>query len=151
MAMSALMRRSFRLLARYQYLPAFSSCKRASSSVSYPLQLSSVSANHAALYEESLQHPERFWGDLARRRLRWFKEFDQVMDCDMNQGRISWFNGGKINISGWWVSILVNNGFFYSSDFAVNAVDRHAEMHPDKVAIIWEQDALGSSQTVTYW
>ena len=70
------------------------------STVSYPLQLSSVSPNHAALYEESVKHPELFWGDLARRRLKWFKEFDQVMDCDMTEGRISWFNGGKINASG---------------------------------------------------
>jgi len=73
---------------------------RAASSVAYPLQLSSVSANHGAVYEESLAQPEKFWGDLARNRLRWFKEFDQVMDCDMRQGRISWFNGGKINVSG---------------------------------------------------
>lgn len=75
-------------------------CKRASSSVSYPLQLSSVSPSHAALYEESLRNPEAFWGDLARNRLSWFREFDQVMDCDMHEGRISWFNGGKINASG---------------------------------------------------
>lgn len=89
-----------RLLARYQRLAPISLCKRASSTVSYPLELSTVSADHAALYEESLQNPEGFWGDLARRRLHWFKEFDQVMDCDMEQGRISWFNGGKINVSG---------------------------------------------------
>ena len=69
--------------------------------VSYPLQLSSVTENHAALYEESLKHPEQFWGDLARRRLRWIKEFDQVMDCDMSSGRFTWFNRGTINISGW--------------------------------------------------
>lgn len=74
---------------------------RAASSgpVSYPLQLSSVSPDHAALYAESLENPEAFWGDLARRRLSWFREFQQVMDCDMHEGRISWFNGGKINAS----------------------------------------------------
>ena len=71
-----------------------------STGVSYPLQLSSVTADHAALYEESLKHPEQFWGDLARRRLRWNKEFDQVMDCDMSSGRFSWFTGGSINVSG---------------------------------------------------
>lgn len=91
--------RSFRFLfataARHRHL-----CRGASSSVRYPLELSSVSLNHAALYEESLKNPEAFWGDLARRRLKWFKEFDQVMDCDMDRGRISWFNGGKINVSG---------------------------------------------------
>ena len=73
---------------------------RSSSGVSYPLRLSSVSPEHGALYEESLRDPEAFWGDLARQRLRWFRPFDQVMDCDMHQGRISWFNGGKINASG---------------------------------------------------
>ena len=70
------------------------------SGVSYPLQLSSVTESHAALYEESLKHPEQFWGDLARRRLRWTKEFDQVMDCDMNSGQFKWFIGGVINVSG---------------------------------------------------
>ena len=76
--------------------------QRASSSngVRYPLQLSSVSEEHAALYAESLEHPEQFWGDLARRKLSWTREFDQVMDCDMNAGRISWFNGGKLNVTG---------------------------------------------------
>lgn len=69
-------------------------------SVTYPLQLASVSENHAALYAESLENPERFWGDLARRRLRWIKEFDQVMDCDMQEGRFKWFIGGTINVSG---------------------------------------------------
>ena len=68
--------------------------------VNYPLELSCVSGNHAALYEESLKHPEQFWGDLARRRLRWTKEFDQVMDCDMNSGQFKWFLGGVINVSG---------------------------------------------------
>ena len=73
---------------------------RSTGSVSYPLQLASVTENHGAIYEESLNNPEAFWGDLARNRLRWFKEFDQVMDCDMKEGRLSWFNGGKINVSG---------------------------------------------------
>ena len=59
-----------------------------------------VSESHAALYEESLKHPEQFWGDLARKRLRWTKEFDQVMDCDMNSGQFKWFIGGVINVSG---------------------------------------------------
>ena len=70
------------------------------SSVSYPLQLSYVTPDHAALYEESLKHPEQFWGDLAKRRLRWIKEFDQVMDCDMRSGQFKWFLGGVINVSG---------------------------------------------------
>ncbi len=81
-------------------LPTRLCIRAASNSVRYPLQLSSVSQDHAALYEESLKNPTDFWGHLAKTRLRWFKEFDQVMDCDMEKGQISWFNGGKINASG---------------------------------------------------
>ena len=69
-------------------------------SVRYPLQLSSVSENHAALYRESIDNPEGFWEDLGRRRLKWFKPFDQVMDCNMETGEFKWFFGGKINVSG---------------------------------------------------
>lgn len=69
-------------------------------SIRYPLQLSSVTPDHGALYQESLQNPEGFWGDLARRRLKWFKEFDQVMECDMDKGEFKWFIGGVINVSG---------------------------------------------------
>lgn len=69
-------------------------------SVSYPLQLKSVSDQHGAIYQESLKNPEAFWGDLARRRLRWIKEFDQVMDCDMSKGSFKWFLGGVINVAG---------------------------------------------------
>ena len=68
--------------------------------VRYPLQLSSVCEEHAALYAESLEHPEQFWGDLARRRLSWTREFDQVMDCDMTTGQFKWFLGGVLNVSG---------------------------------------------------
>jgi len=99
--------------------------------VTYPLQLASVSENHAALYEESLKNPQRFWGDLARRRLLWIKEFDQVMDCNMQEGKISWFNGGILNVT-------------------ESCLDRHVEQHPDRTALIWERDEPGQHQTVTY-
>ncbi len=78
------------------------------SSCKYPLQLSSVSEEHAAQYEESLKNPEQFWGHLARTRLRWIKEFDQVMDCDMNKGSFKWFQGGVINVSGELVLVWEN-------------------------------------------
>lgn len=76
-------------------------------SVTYPLKLASVSEDHAALYAESLKNPEHFWGDLARRRLRWITEFDQVMDCDMREGQFKWFLGGVINVSGEAANIYV--------------------------------------------
>ena len=75
--------------------------------VSYPLELASVMENHAAVYEESLKNPETFWGDLARNRLRWIKEFDQVMDCDMGKGSFKWFLGGVLNVAGEYVHVLL--------------------------------------------
>ena len=66
----------------------------------YPIQPGHVDGNHDELYAESINKPQQFWGDLAKRRLRWMKEFDTVMDCDMNKGNINWFLGGKLNVSG---------------------------------------------------
>ena len=80
---------------------------RWSSSVSYPLSLRHTLENHAEVYHESLNHPERFWGDLASRRLKWMKQFDSVMNCDMKKGHIRWFEGGLINISGMSNSYII--------------------------------------------
>ena len=63
-------------------------------------QLEYVSANHEALYTESISNPEGFWGELARERLRWMKPFDRVMNCNMEKAQMSWFEGGQLNVSG---------------------------------------------------
>ena len=68
--------------------------------ITYPVQLEHAAPSNAGWYRESLRNPERFWGDLARQRLRWVKEFDTVMDCEMSSGSHQWFIGGKINVSG---------------------------------------------------
>ncbi len=93
-----------RLISCGSKLSSPSLATRSVSSLNYPLKLASVSEDHAAIYQESLKNPEQFWGDLARRRLRWMKEFDQVMDCDMTEGRINWFKGGILNITGKFIS-----------------------------------------------
>ena len=64
------------------------------------MELKHVSEDHAAWYRESLEHPDLFWGELTRARLRWSKEFDRVQDCDLTQGRLQWFIGGQLNVSG---------------------------------------------------
>ena len=56
--------------------------------------------SHQDLHQFSLDHPDEFWGRLARSRLKWDKDFDTVSDCDLEKGRISWFQGGKLNASG---------------------------------------------------
>ena len=64
------------------------------------MELKHVSEDHAAWYRESLEHPDLFCGELARARLRWSREFDRVQDCDLTQGRLQWFIGGQLNVSG---------------------------------------------------
>ena len=71
--------------------------------------LASVSDQHGVWYQESLQQPEKFWGDLARERLRWMKDFDTVMNCKMEDAYFKWFEGGKLNVSGNYYYNNVNN------------------------------------------
>lgn len=53
-----------------------------------------------ALHDYSVSHGESFWDAVARQRLSWIRSFDAVQDCDLSQGRIKWFEGGKLNVSG---------------------------------------------------
>lgn len=64
--------------------------------------LSSTLAGHSytELYELSVKNPETFWGSIAKERLTWTRPFDQVKDCDISKGRINWFLGGQLNVSG---------------------------------------------------
>ncbi len=55
---------------------------------------------YADLYELSIRDPETFWGSIAKERLAWSKPFDQVTDCDLSSGKINWFLGGQLNVSG---------------------------------------------------
>ena len=122
-------------------------CRNLSSTI-YPIQPGHVDGNHDVLYAESINNPHQFWGDLAKRRLRWMKEFDTVMDCDMNKGKISWFLGGKLNISGNLINKVGVTDIKY--DVVDNCVDRHAEASPDRVALIWEKDEPNQHEHITY-
>lgn len=55
---------------------------------------------YADLYDLSVRDPETFWGSIAKERLAWTKPFDQVTDCDLSSGKINWFLGGQLNVSG---------------------------------------------------
>ena len=56
--------------------------------------------SHSDAYFQSIRHPESFWGELARKRLRWTRPFVKTVDCDLSEGRIRWFEGGSLNVSG---------------------------------------------------
>ncbi|MCK5237866.1 MAG: AMP-binding protein, partial [Deltaproteobacteria bacterium] len=85
------------------------------------------------LYDRSIQDPEGFWGEMAERFLLWDVSFDKsrVSEYDFTEPKISWFSGGKLNVSR-------------------NCLDRHIEAGlGDKVAIIWEADN-GDVKKFTY-
>lgn len=82
------------------------------------------------LYEESIQEPERFWAEQAK-RLDWFHPWHTVMDWDFHQAHARWFSGGRLNVSH-------------------NCVDRHLPQKKDQIAIIWESDSSKENRTITY-
>ncbi|XP_061900494.1 acetyl-coenzyme A synthetase 2-like, mitochondrial isoform X2 [Entelurus aequoreus] len=87
--------------------------------------------DRAGLQHFSVAHAESFWSRVARHRLEWMSPFHTVLDCDLERGKVRWFEGGKLNVS-------------------VNCLDRHAQTCPQKVALIWERDEPGSEVKVTY-
>ena len=83
-------------------------------------------------YEASIADPEGFWAAEARSRLTWFEDFGKVRSYDFVNGKISWFEGGKLNIT-------------------YNCLDRHVEAgHGDAPAIIWEGNDPNESRTYSY-
>jgi len=74
--------------------------------------------DYTITYRRSVQQPERFWAEIAERFL-WRKKWDSVLEYDFNDYNVSWFKGGKLNIT-------------------ENALDRHLLTRGDQTAIIWE-------------
>lgn len=83
--------------------------------------------DYEALYRESLQEPERFWGRVAS-ELHWFKPWDKVLEW--NPPNAKWFTGGQLNLS-------------------YNCLDRHLASRGNKAAIIFEGEP-GDSRILTY-
>ena len=83
------------------------------------------------LYKQSLEDPEGFWAEQARRYLSWDKEWDFVLKSDFNTAEIKWFGNGVLNAS-------------------YNCLDRHMKDLKEKVAYYWEGDDPNQTKTVTY-
>ena len=88
-------------------------------------------AQYQALYQQSIDDPEGFWGEQAQKFVTWFKPWDRVLDWDFHKGSIRWFEGGKLNVS-------------------YNCLDRHLETRGDQVAILWEGDDPKVDKELTY-
>ncbi len=83
------------------------------------------------IYKESIEDPEKFWGELAE-QLDWYKKWDKVLVEDFANAKHEWFVGGKLNV-------------------CYNCIDRHLKTwRKNKAAIIWEGEPEGESKTYTY-
>ncbi len=83
------------------------------------------------LYKQSIADPEQFWSQQATQFLDWSKPWDTTLKFDYLKGEISWFKGGKLNVS-------------------VNCLDRHLKSRGDQTAIIWEGDNPDIDKKITY-
>ncbi|KAI9494386.1 acyl-activating enzyme [Zychaea mexicana] len=86
---------------------------------------------YKAMWKESVDEPEKFFGNLARELLSWSKPFQTVKHGSFENGDVAWFLEGELNAS-------------------YNCVDRHAMKNPDKVAIIHEGDEPDQVRKITY-
>jgi acetyl-CoA synthetase len=87
-------------------------------------------AEYRQRYRRSLEEPEAYWRDEAR-RLDWFREPDRVVDADFREVEIAWFAGGRLNAC--W-----------------NCVDRHLPARAEQAAILWAGDEPGDYRAITY-
>ena len=85
---------------------------------------------YAAMYKESIENPETFFGNAALQNLSWSQPFTSVHNNEFAEAK--WFEGGKLNI-------------------AFNCIDRHLERYADKTALIWEGDEPDQSQEISYF
>src|SRR5579863_3070175 len=90
-------------------------------------------AKYAELYARSINDPDGFWGDEARKRIDWVKPFTKVKNTSFGPGKVSikWFEDGVMNI-------------------ATNCLDRHLAKRGDKTALIWEGDDPAQSRHISY-
>lgn len=83
------------------------------------------------LYQQSIQHPETFWAQQAQQFLHWDKHWDKVVEANLHNGEVKWFEGGKLNVS-------------------TNCIDRHLPEKSNDTAIIFEADEPGHAQYISY-
>jgi acetyl-CoA synthetase len=87
--------------------------------------------DYATLYQKSIDDPEGFWAEQAK-RIDWIEPFETVREWSFEDPSIRWFIGGKLNAS-------------------VNCIDRNIDAgRGDQAAIIWEGNEPSDSRTVTY-
>jgi acetyl-CoA synthetase len=89
------------------------------------------SAAYDAMYKQSIEQPDVFWGEQAKEFIDWYQPWDTVSKVDMKNSEISWFTGAKLNVS-------------------YNCIDRHLATKANSTAIIFEGDDPNDDLKVTY-
>jgi acetyl-CoA synthetase len=87
-------------------------------------------AAYRALYRRSLEEPDAFWRDQAK-RIDWFREPTRIGDWSFDPIDIRWYEDGILNL-------------------CHNCVDRHLPERSDQVALLWEADEPGVTRSLTY-
>ncbi len=83
-------------------------------------------------YKKSIKNPKKFWDKIADENFVWYQRWNKVVKFDMEEAKIEWFKGAKLNIT-------------------KNCLDRHLAERGDKTAIIWEpNDPNEEAQYISY-
>jgi acetyl-CoA synthetase len=86
-------------------------------------------AEYQALWDRAAADPAKFWAELARDELHWFKPFNKALEW--KEPYAQWFVGGKTNV-------------------AYNCLDRNVVAgHGERTAILWEGEP-GDTRKLTY-
>ena len=88
------------------------------------------------MYQQSIDDPDTFWGNIAKDFLSFSKDWDKVSDSSFGDKSnddvsIKWFTGAKLNVT-------------------YNCIDRHLPERAEQTAIIWESDDPEVSKNITY-
>ena len=87
-------------------------------------------AVYEALYRRSIEDPDGFWLEQAR-RLDWVREPTRAGDWSFDPVEIKWYEDGILNL-------------------CFNCVDRHLPARADDTALIWEGDEPGTVKRLTF-
>lgn len=93
-------------------------------------------ASYQTTHSSSIRDISSYWSDLATSKLDWFAPFPtgSVVTGSFEEGSVSWFAGGKINV-------------------CHNAVDRYCVApynRGEETAIIWEGDDRDCVKHISY-
>jgi acetyl-CoA synthetase len=87
--------------------------------------------DYSLAYQQSIEDPSKFWGDIAE-SFTWRNKWDEVVKWNFEEPNIKWFTNAKLNIT-------------------ENIFERHLAERGNQPAIIWEpNDPQEDNRILTY-